>query len=196
MSLFLAPIHEMMYKKIHYLESLNRALITLANKKGLSQLGKQAEEQFGLLEEGPLKDNIDQSNIHGWLNERVALVENRLAYLSSKLVENGLKDEVLDCAKAIGASEDFNGTSKEAYIYMTQHFLDGMPCDHVLAPIELEDELTRWKVTKDVHKHFFTFGVDGELYDEIRNAWIEGLLKNTDLIYYQNNNSYTISKQS
>ncbi len=48
---------------------------------------KDLDENFPI-EKGNLEDLIDSSNIHGWLNERVARSENRLAKAVSFLLKN------------------------------------------------------------------------------------------------------------
>ena len=39
------------------------------------------------IEEGPLDEIINQSNIHGWLQERVSQVEYKYAYVVTKLLK-------------------------------------------------------------------------------------------------------------
>ena len=42
------------------------------------------DEKFGSLPEGDLGNIIDTTNIHGWLQDKIAIVERRLAYFAKK----------------------------------------------------------------------------------------------------------------
>ena len=42
------------------------------------------DEKFGSLPEGDIGNIIDPTNIHGWLQDKIAIVEIRLAYFAKK----------------------------------------------------------------------------------------------------------------
>ena len=87
MSLFLGRIHYIMYDKILFQEEILENLLDLLEEEKSLELKKDLDDKFPL-ERGNLEDIIDESNIHGWLNERVIRSENRLAKAVSILLED------------------------------------------------------------------------------------------------------------
>ena len=78
MSLFLGYIHHLMYDKVLFQEELLESLLELLDDDKKIKLIEELNRDFPI-ERGDLKDIIDESNIHGWLDERVRRSENRLA---------------------------------------------------------------------------------------------------------------------
>lgn len=187
MSLFLAPIHQIMFNKIQYLDSLTKDLMD-------EDLAQETNRQFKILEEGKLEDLIDTSNIHGWLQERVLLVEDRLAYVSSQLVLAGKEEFVLDSFRQAGKALHFTGGPLEAYQKMEETFLDGMPCDRVNEVLDHSEDSLSWIVQEDVHSIHYQYGVEGNLYHKMRGAWFQGLLSQTDLKLEVQGQKYRIYK--
>lgn len=176
MSLFLAPIHQIMFNKIHYLNQVGQSLL-----EGDQDLERRVNGSFKALEEGPLEDLIDQSNIHGWLQERVQLVEDRLAFIASERVKKGQEDLVLDRLYKLGQAENFQGDPGQAYQKMDQSFLDGMPCDHINEVIDNTRDSITWVQEEDIHSIHYQYGVEGSLYYRMRTSWMEGLLSHSGL---------------
>ena len=87
MSLFLGRIHYIMYDKILFQEEILNKLMELLEEEKRKEKKKDLDDNFPL-ERGNLEDIIDESNIHGWLNERVIRSENRLAKAVSILLED------------------------------------------------------------------------------------------------------------
>ena len=58
MSLFLAPIHKMMYHKIHFLDDLASSFAT-------EEIKDKVNNEYPEVERGELAEVIDHSNIHG-----------------------------------------------------------------------------------------------------------------------------------
>ena len=75
MSLFLGRIHYIMYDKILFQEEILDNLLNFLEEEKRNELKKDLDKEFPL-EKGNLEDIIDESNIHGWLNERVVRSEN------------------------------------------------------------------------------------------------------------------------
>ena len=173
MSLFLAPIHNIMYDKIHSTDSLAKAIA-----KEDDAIRRALEEKFPSIEDAPLEDVIDTSNIHGWLAERVVLAEKRLAFTATAMAakdEEKLLAVVKQAAEALG----FQGNAGEAFTAYDCFFLNGMPCDRVHMPVNC-DEGFAWQVTQNVHAPYYD---DPALYERIIDSWWEGLLANTNLHY-------------
>ena len=81
-----------MWEKINFTESLSEEVV-----KDLNNIDEVEAElnKIGTLEKGELSELIDNSNIHGWLLERVNLVEKRFA----KAVEIYLQTNSIDDLK-------------------------------------------------------------------------------------------------
>ena len=72
MSEFLGPIHFMMYDKIKFQDKITNFI--------LDGNTKEIDEKISPVSTDNLENLIDQENIHGWLDSRIDVVENRLAY--------------------------------------------------------------------------------------------------------------------
>ena len=105
--------------------------------------------------------------------------------LNSIFYQRGLKTlSELQCQNA-----------KEAYKILNDTLLDGMPCDHVNEIIEQDDESVRWRRTTDIHKKYWEEAQgDVGIYYELRELYINGLLKGTDLGYDRSEETYRIYK--
>ena len=183
MSLFLAPIHKMMYHKIHFLDDFASSFATEALKQKVNSV-------YAEVERGELAEVIDHNNIHGWLNEQVVLTEKRFAFIIENLLSSGETLEGL-CQKAstLGKAQGFKGNAKEAFMALNGLFLDGMPCDRVLDPIEVSEEKMVWQITEDVHCNYWQ---DGSVYYKLRDAWTEGFLEESACQYTHQGNKVTI----
>ncbi len=173
MSLFLAPIHQLMYDKIHSTDSLASSIA-----KEDDTIEKALAEKFPSIEDAPLEDVIDTSNIHGWLAERVALAEERLAFAATAMAKDD-EEKLLSIVKQSAEKLHFQGTAEEAFQTYDSFFLNGMPCDRVHMPLNC-DEGFAWQVTQNVHAPYYE---DPALYERLIDSWWEGLLENTELHY-------------
>ena len=192
MSLFLAPIHFMMYDKIKFREEL---INNLLNRLGNPSMKEQVD-QLGVPEKGNLRDIIDLNNIHGWLQERINLSERRMALAVHTLYELGLEDRILNTLEHLGESQHFKGNALEAFQWMNEHFADGMPCDRAILPLEAKEDFVHFKVMVDVHRpHWGVYGLE-EYYWEMRKHYVIGLLKNSKYELKEGNDGdYLISEK-
>ena len=197
MSAVLGPIHYWLYHKIEMQEALIEELLRWANEKGgeIEELREESYKHYGTPAKGNLEECIDSSNIHGWLQDRLASVEYRLAYIFTHLLDD--KYITIEEAKSI-FSEQGTKTAKKMKVYDLDKKIDvrevykkiydclpeGMPCDHVNKLIvETEDEVV-WKMTRCVHEAYWKeVGGDIIYYYMLRLAWIQGFLKHSGLQY-------------
>lgn len=173
MSRFLGKIHYIMFDKINYVDEITRKMSELL------------DENIDLknIERGALEDLIDTDNIHGWLQVRVGIVEDNLAKVLSELKKEDKLEDALKIAYDFGAKEDFSGDASDAFQFMSDKFLDGMPCDMANFPVESDNGEFRWIKRIDVHEQYYIYGESSEIYDEFRRAWMNGLLSDCDLEY-------------
>jgi len=188
MSAFLGPIHHWLYRKISLQQILTDKVIDLAEAKGLTSLRKELDEKYGILENRPLEEMIDENNIHGWLQERVSLVEYKLAETVTRLlaVDAGVMDEIKKVFYAEGEKVGSEFLREEALTLpqlfkgITDSLLDGMPCDHALALMEQSEDKVIWKRTTCVHAPYWeAVGGDIANYYELRAAWLDGYAYST-----------------
>lgn len=179
MSKFLGFIHHLMFGKIKFQESLVNEVIKLSAD---DEIEKRVDE-LGTIEAGNLEDIIDESNIHGWLQERVVLVENRFAKAVNLVMDKNpdMKEKLINEFYNFGQSENFSGNALEAYQLITQRFLDGMPCDGSLMQVINEPEHVKVKVVTDLHTPVWNKYGNEELYWQLRNSYIKGLLSSSKL---------------
>ncbi|MBS4882284.1 MAG: hypothetical protein KHZ82_04365 [Peptoniphilus harei] len=193
MSLFLGRIHYIMYDKILFQEEILDNLLNFLEEEKRNELKKEIDKEFPL-ERGNLEDIIDESNIHGWLNERVVRSENRLAKAVSILLRDfdleKLKNKFFEIGKNYKAGE----APMEVFSFITSKFLDGMPCDHALAILKNDEDEFVFTVLSDVHKNIWKDYVSPEIYWVLRDSFILGSLNSSDLKFEKIEENYVIRK--
>ncbi len=183
MSAFLGPIHFWLYKKIQLQAQLVDEIVNLGKEKGFSDLDTYLNETYGIIENRPLEEMIDEGNIHGWLQAKVAIVESRLAESVTMLLK---KDEssLADIEKLFFAHGEKQGeilareegiTLSSIYKAIGDLLLDGMPCDHAVQLIKNEVDEVVWKRVGCVHRAYWQqVGGDVDNYYVLREAWLKG----------------------
>lgn len=193
MSLFLGRIHYIMYDKILFQEEILDNLLNFLEEEKRNELKKEIDKEFPL-ERGNLEDIIEESNIHGWLNERVVRSENRLAKAVSILLRDfdleKLKNKFFEIGKNYKAGE----APMEVFSFITSKFLDGMPCDHALAILKNDEDEFVFTVLSDVHKNIWKDYVSPEIYWLLRDSFILGSLNSSDLKFEKIEENYVIRK--
>ena len=136
-----------------------------------------------------MEEQIDTSNIHGWLQECVSTVEYRLADAVTTLLKEGSKnlEELKEIFRTLGEKESIlskDATIAEAYKSLNDTLLDGMPCDHANLLVSQEDNEIIWKRNLCVHENYWTeVGGDIKIYYILREEYIKGLLSHADITY-------------
>lgn len=191
MSRFLGPIHHWLFNKIVLFEDLEREIIVRSESKlGIdkNELMEATIEFPKAIESRNLEEIIDTDNIHGWLQEKIAIAETRQAklitYITEKCGDEG-KQLVLDIYSDLGYK--WGQSSKERYdisnapgLYKASNdfFLEGMPCDNVSSVIDAEMDLISWRITRCLHKEYWT-KVNGDVsfMYELRAALLGAFIK-------------------
>ena len=157
MSEFLGPIHYMMYEKIKFQDKITNFL--------LDGNTKEIDEKIKPVSTDNLENLIDQENIHGWLDSKIDVVENRLAY-AIKNSEN-TKEKLFDFGKKQAEGKNFSDYN-EIFQDLNTMLLDGMPCDNGLsATIDENDDL--FLITNvNTHEKYFKDFINPE--DSLSNT--------------------------
>lgn len=196
MSKFLGFIHYIMFDKINFQEEINNSILEIAIAEGHTNIVEKVNS-VGIIEEGKLEDIIDESNIHGWLQERVNIVEKRFATATSLLLKKnpGFENKIYNLLFELGVKENFNGSPKEAFDLISFKFLDGMPCDRAIGIVEETEDSIVFEVFKDLHSQFWERYNLKNIYWNLRNAFINGVLEKTEYgIYKLEENKYIIRR--
>ncbi|MEY8353606.1 hypothetical protein AALB39_09655 [Lachnospiraceae bacterium 54-53] len=191
MSAFLGPIHTWLYNKIKFQDAMADAVLDLSGEKEyIRDLREKTAGRYGELGKGQLEDLIETDNIHGWLQEKVSLVENRLAYAVTALVSrdpeslSSVKEAIFQLGKKNSMDQDV--TAGKAYEHLENTLLNGMPCDRVNEVVrETEDGLV-WQQTQDIHAASWALVQgDPKHYYALREALIKGMLDDTGIEFIQ-----------
>lgn len=203
MSAFLGPIHNWLFNKIKFQDELVQNIIEVVRSKDYQvELLDQIDRRYGVLEDGELADIIDESNIHGWLQERITIVENRLAFLITMVTDEhperimDINDAVYEFGKKHAVESGIS--LKEAYGYLDNLLLSGMPCDGVNEITSETDEGITWIQTVDIHAPYWQM-IHGnmEYYYAIRESLVVGILENSGIMYRQTENqSFELRKDA
>ncbi|NLD17139.1 MAG: hypothetical protein GX666_06075 [Tissierellia bacterium] len=190
MSLFLAPIHSIMYSKIKNQDKINSELIS---EFGDEKLLLKVTNEVGSLPDGELADVIDTQNIHGWLQSQIDVVEKAFSLIVENLMDNGVsKETLIKWFEDSGKKFDTADSGEELFGMFSGFYLDGMPCDRAIQPLELEDTHAKWVQNIDVHGKYWNDG--GELYNELRCAMIRGMAENSGFEFKYNEGTYEVTK--
>lgn len=210
MSLFLGKIHFWLFEKIKWFEGLEEDTLALAkaNSIDIDKLVKEANERFGeKLKDEPLDKLIDESNIHGWLQEAINSAEGRVAFYTTEILKanEGLKANLLEIyinkgienAKSYIENNSNVESAEEIYKAMNDYILEGMPCDRINQILSSSEDKIEWSAQRCLHKVFWDkVGGDVSNFYELRNAWIKSFVNalNKNFVYEINNNIMSISK--
>jgi hypothetical protein len=201
MSLFLAPIHSWLFNKIRLQNQLIESILKdMKSSVDTEAIAKTAKDLYGYVEDGELADIIDTGNIHGWLQERVNVVENKLAYVVTSILK--LNPELLSNIKNTAfkfgeniSSDSFDSPSS-AYMHINGCILSGMPCDKVNEVVLQTDNEIVWKQNIDIHKQYWdNVGGDIKNYYTITDNIILGILDGYNFSYENDlNKLFTIKR--
>lgn len=187
MSAFLGPIHYWLYNKIKLQNNMVEEIISFAEKNNYKlNLKEELNRQFGSINIRPLEEQIDTTNIHGWLQECVSTVEHSLAYCVTVVLKED--SEAFDKLRELfynygaGISQfDANTTVEEIYKQINDTLLDGMPCDHAYSIVSQEDFEILWKRNVCVHESYWTaVGGDIRNYYILRDEFLKGFINKSD----------------
>jgi len=189
MSLFLAPIHSWLFNKIRLYEELERNVINshLENfGEDVNNILNEGINKYGdFLEEKPLEELIDLSNIHGWLQGRIQAEESRSAYVFGKLYEkygiqskeitiNEFKKQAEQCA----VNESGLESAEDVYATLNNYILEGMPCDRVNSVIEKDDNHIVYVQGSCIHRPNYELGQGNlEYMYELRDVWVKSFVE-------------------
>lgn len=184
MSAFLGPVHYWLFNKIKFENDFTEEVLALAKEKSYAlDTLSGLDEACGKLEEGNLEDLIDGMNIHGWLQERVNIVEERLALLVTSILaeDESRREEILKLAFQYGKRYAYKGNSvEEAYELFNNLMLNGMPCDRVIVIEENTEDRMVLTQTTDIHEKYWTkYMGDVRNYQAIRKNIIAGIFEDS-----------------
>lgn len=204
MSLFLAPIHEWLFNKIIILENIEKEIVKEFESDELLKYHSELCEKFGdYIPNKPLEELIDQSNIHGWLQNRITVAESRQAALVKELTLEGDNAEKIrsvyysEGKRIAEITEKKFSTPAEVFNELSNILLEGMPCDRVNRILESDDDNMIWEISQCVHKaNWESSGVEVEYYYTFRESFIKGFVENIsdDFGYLYNNGEVQMSK--
>lgn len=177
MSLFLGPIHYWLYNKIGNQERLTSTIAAKAKEKDWIADAASYTKELPDLEKA-----IDESNIHGWLQEQITDAENRFASLVIEIKKQGINLEELEKAAFDFGKENLPDSKVDAtdiYRYFEDFFVNGMPCDHINIVTDKSENQLSWEMLQDIHEQYWAEG-DVRDYYKLRKAVMDGMLAGLD----------------
>lgn len=193
MSAFLAPIHTLVFNKILLAEDLENNLKKVYIDK-YNDIAKDVVEKsiaYGkpIDTEKNLEDLIDKSNIHGWLQDKISVVEVRTAFIITEMIKKyGEEAETIakvcfaEQGKAIG--EEVSGNEKpeipeQLFNKLNNYLLEGMPCDRVTRLLKSEGNILEWETVTCIHKKYWEMvSGDVNIFYNLRHIWIKSFVEN------------------
>ncbi|AKA70696.1 hypothetical protein [Clostridium scatologenes] len=198
MSLFLGKIHYWLFDKIKWFEGLESEIVNFAEAKNLpvDNWKEEIYKNFGYpIEDKPLEDMIDTSNIHGWLQDKISKAEGRHAAWITKILSSSqeYKEDLINIFEKQGNELGIKyrenmipNTPEEIYNIINDFILEGMPCDRVSEELENNSELYMWKTNLCLHSKYWD-SVHGDVnnFYILRDVWIESFVKalNSNFLY-------------
>lgn len=190
MSLYLGKVHYWLFNKIIWFQNLEIELVNLAKEKGIDEdeLLSYLKDNYGdRIENKPLEEIIDTSNIHGWLQNKITISEKRLAKVTKELltlenikeeIEKVYKNQGIKAAKEVKEEEKLGNNAVELFNLVNDYILDGMPCDRVNEVLLQEEDQVLWKRRVCVHEDIWNSeGLEVNYFYNLRDLWIETFIK-------------------
>lgn len=190
MSLYLGKIHYWLFNKILWFQNLEIELVNLAKEKGIDEkeLLSYLKDNYGdRIENKPLEEIIDTSNIHGWLQNKITISEKRLAKVTKELLKiKNIKEEIekvyinqgIEAAKEVIEEDKEVNNAVELFNLVNDYILDGMPCDRVNEVLDQEEDKVLWKRRLCVHEDIWSSeGLEVSYFYKLRDLWIETFVK-------------------
>lgn len=184
MSRFLAPVHTWLFNKIIVLENIEKGIVEAVDSEELKAAHAELLNTFGeYIPMKPLEEMIDQSNIHGWLQERITVAESRQAAFISKFDnDEALLNVVASVYENVGkeAGKNFGTLEDPKMIFngLNNVLLEGMPCDRVNKVVSEDENMMEWHTLSCVHKNNWeSNGVAVENYYRFREAFTKGFVE-------------------
>jgi hypothetical protein len=214
MSQFLAPIHTWLFNKVLILENIEKNIVIMSEKQYPNSESRIYHQELlssmgDYIPNVSLEKQIDPSNIHGWLQEKISLAETRQAafirFLLSKdpqskeIIQSLYQQAGVEAAEQIDANLE---NPMEIYKALNDVVLEGMPCDRVNSIQEQTTEMICWETVHCVHKNNWeSQGVDVSMYYGFRAALIQGFVTTvsehcTYTYNDQNGQLHTIAKEN
>ena len=179
MSLFLGPIHYWLYNKIGNQERLTSVIAAKAKEKDwITDTDSYTKEL------PDLETAIDESNIHGWLQEQIIDAESRFASLVIEIKKQGINLEELESISFDFGKEnlpDSKADVTEIYRHFEDFFVNGMPCDHINIVTDKSENQLSWEMDQDIHGHYWNGGDVADYY-RLRKAVMDGMLDGLDYV--------------
>jgi len=190
MSAFLGPIHYWLFEKIKIQDEFVTQILNYAKEKQINDnLLETLDQRIGFIEERPLEEMIDTTNIHGWLQEKVSLVEKRLAYGVTEILKStperieDLENIMFMYGRSLNRLKK-DATAEEVYKLLNDILLDGMPCDHINQIVSNEEKEIVWKRNRCIHQSYWEeVSSDVKYYYVLRDAFVRGLIEETNIAY-------------
>ena len=200
MSKFLAPIHFWLFNKVEIHEDLETDLEEIFKEKygdEVTSIVNNNIEKYGdRVSDKKLDDIIDQSNIHGWLQNTIAVAETRqasiLADLIDKYGDDGLelarnvhRDHAAQNAVVAKATRSAD-TPEEIYNTINDFILDGMPCDSAGSITKSDADVLEAQSNSCLHINYWkTAGIDPDTMYKLREEWTKAFVSelNPNFIY-------------
>ncbi|MBR5636121.1 MAG: hypothetical protein IKW81_04225 [Pseudobutyrivibrio sp.] len=176
MSVFLGPIHSLMYNRIITMQQVINSLAALSKAEGWNA----NVDNYVIQEFPPIEEVVDLSNIHASLFGMVDGAEKRFAGIVAAIAkENSERLEKIEATvKSVGESMKIEGVKspEEACASLQEILLDGMPCDRASMVNQYSDGSYEIIRTMDLHSGYFEeAGLDGDLYYQLLKAFVTGL---------------------
>lgn len=200
MSAFLGRIHYWLFNKIRYSEELESKIEKWAFNEGILSAAEWKSDilsRFGPTTGSEALENlIDQSNIHGWLQEKITNTEARTAAWITNILQEK-RDYKDDLAKIFSSDGEDKGTAAkdeyeinspmDVYKVINDFILEGMPCDSVDRPLEKDENKYTWLSTVCIHSsNWEAVGGDVQHFYDLRKEWLTSFVKALDKGYVYN----------
>ncbi len=192
MSTFLGPIHHWLFNKIRYVEDRENAIIEAFSERygdKVMDIVRTARDKYGMpFDNTDLGELIGDAPIHFWLQDAIRKVETREAAILKGLIDR-YGDDAEELARkvafdhgvkvgtdALEGGHDKGGGIEAVYNLIHNHFLDGMPCDHVTEVENRDPDLLIERHTDCLHRDYWDeAGLSHRFMCGFLESWVSGL---------------------
>lgn len=196
-----AEIHVWMFNKIKLQNNFSDEIVNqLSDESQKDQISNQMNELFPF-PKGNLEEIIDHENIHQWLEKQLILTDRKLAWLITQVKNNPFTLKNLEDIFFQFGKNHRDVTQpvwlKPSYVYraITDALTEGMPCDKANQVISHDENHLVWHVERCMHQETWkSENADIEDFYLLRDAWIKGLLNDSEFTYSGKHPQYKIQR--
>lgn len=183
------------FNKIRLLNDVANQIAYYALQCGNETVFDYIDLNCGCIPEGEFEQVVDLDSPHQFLQMYMQTAEKRFAYSVTVLLRMNPSyiNQLEEFCGRVGQDIQLPKVNslEQAYGFLNNFYLDGMPCDEVKKIIHIEENELTWQKLIDTHETAWEkAGGNLEIYYKLLTCFVNGLFKESNIILEIKDNTY------